>query len=205
MSTVYRYLAALYAARQVPQYLKQCQSIVAKIGENPIFASAPLSQAQLTTNLEALAAAEVDAHQGLPGAAAVRNAKLMIVRSDMRQLKGYVQGVADANLADAMVIIESAGMSVAKKGVRTKSALTARHGKVPTTSLLYAKADKKKRVSYQWQRSVDQVTWIDLAATVHASTLVTGLTPATIYYFRFRTLTSAGLSEWSAAVSFIAH
>ncbi len=31
MSTVYHYIAALYAARQVPQYLKQCQAIVAKV------------------------------------------------------------------------------------------------------------------------------------------------------------------------------
>ncbi len=204
MSTVYHYIAALYAARQVPQYLKQCQAIVAKVSANPIFAGSPISPAQVTADLEALAAAELGTQQGLPGAAAERNAKRMIVRSDMRQLKGHVQSVADANLADAMVIIESAGMSVAKKMVRTKAALSARYGKVPTTSLLSAKA-AKGRVSYQWQRSVDQVTWIDLPATMHASTLVTGLTPATIYYFRFRTLTSAGLSDWSAAVSFIAH
>ncbi len=204
MSTVYHYFAALYAARQVPQFLKQCQSIVAKISANPIFAASPLSPAQATAHLDELATAELGTQQGLPGAAAERNAKLMIVRSDMRQLKGHVQSVADANLADAMVIIESAGMSVVKKGVRNKPELSARYGKVPTTSVLDAKA-AKKRASYQWQRSVDQVSWIDLPATMHASTLVTGLTPATIYYFRFRTLTAEGLSEWSAAVSFIAH
>ena len=37
------------------------------------------------------------------------------------------------------------------------------------------------------------------------SATVTGLTPATVYYFRFRTQTIDGLSEWSAPVSIIAH
>jgi hypothetical protein len=53
--------------------------------------------------------------------------------------------------------------------------------------------------------SLDQKVWSDLPATVKASTLVSGLTPATIYYFRFRTLRAAGLSDWSIVVSLIAH
>jgi hypothetical protein len=43
------------------------------------------------------------------------------------------------------------------------------------------------------------------APTLVASTSVDGLTPAKIYYFRFRTFTRDGFSAWSPAVSFIAH
>jgi hypothetical protein len=63
----------------------------------------------------------------------------------------------------------------------------------------------KGQGSYQWQMSSDQVNWLDLPPTVVASTAVAGLTPATISWFRFRTLTEAGYSAWSAPVSIIAH
>jgi len=53
--------------------------------------------------------------------------------------------------------------------------------------------------------STNQTTWLDLPETVVASTEVAGLTAATIYYFRLRTVGVDGISEWSAPVSFIAH
>ena len=57
---------------------------------------------------------------------------------------------------------------------------------------------------------LDQLEGIDggdtgthLAATLGA--VVAGLTPGTLYFFRFRVMTKAGLSAWSTAVSLIVH
>ena len=48
-------------------------------------------------------------------------------------------------------------------------------------------------------------TWADLPPTTDSKTSVTGLVPGTTYYFRHRTFTTAGYSDWSIPVAFIAH
>jgi hypothetical protein len=202
MITIYRYYAALHGLRKVPAYSAQCRSILAKMGavaklQTPLLA-------QTTTDLNLLDAAEQLAHKGSPAATADRNAKLRVVQSDMRQLKAFIQSVADSDLLNAQALIESSGMSVAKKAVRTKPEIAAKPGKVTTTATVHAKA-VKGRASYQWQMSTDQKAWLDLPATVKATTSVSSLTPATTYYFRFRSLTAAGLSDWSTVASLIAH
>jgi len=201
MDAVYRFYAALKSTRKISGYGTQCESVVAKMS-----ASAKLQTpflAQTTNDLKELAAAELLAHKGGPADTADRNAKLRVVQSDMRQLKAVVQAAADADPVNAAAIIESSGMTVARRAIRTKPQLAAKQGKVTTTANLVAKA-VKGRASYQWQTSTDQKTWGGLPDTVKASTSVFALTPGTIYYFRFRTLTAAGLSDWSIVASLIA-
>jgi hypothetical protein len=95
-------------------------------------------------------------------------------------------------------------MSIAKKAMRNKPNLAAKHGKVPGAAGLRAKA-VKGALLYQWQMSMDQKSWSDLPWSKRASTSVAGLTPATFYYFRFRALIADGTPDWSDVVSFIAH
>jgi hypothetical protein len=204
MKTIYRILVALYMARIVTQLIKQCRVIVTKMTGNTWFPSPTPTLAQVTNDINALDAAEQAAQKGPKGAAAERDVKRAALRSDMRQLKSYVQSICDANMPEAQAIAESAGMSVAKRPARSKPDLAAKYGAVPATVALEAKA-LRRRASYQWQMSTDQKVWSDLPSTVKAATVVTGLTPATTYYFRFRTLTADGLSDWSPAISIIAH
>ena len=126
------------------------------------------------------------------------------LRGDMRQLKSGVQVVADNNITHAQEIIESAGMYFMKRLKRAKTPIAVRYGGGLGLVELLAKAISGKG-SYEWQMSSNQVDWMDLPPTVKASTSVSGLTPATIYYFRFRTLTVTGYSDWSIAISYIAH
>ena len=204
MKLLYQYLAVLYAPRSVPHFLKLCNAIVAKMMGIATFQLAAALLAQTAKDLAALKLAEEATHHGPVGAAADRDVALRVVKADMRQLKGIVQSAADADVDHAQAIIESSGMSVAKRAIRSKPDLAARHGKVPTWVNLYAKAAKGK-ASYYWQMSTNGTTWSDLPDTLRAKTSVSGLTPATMYYFRFRSLTTPGLSDWSAPVSIIAH
>ena len=204
METVYRFIAALYAARIIAQYVKQCRVIVTKMTGN-IYVTAPTPPlAQVTKDIDALDLANQAALKGPKGSAAARDSALGVVRSDMRQLKGCVQVVCDANVMQAQTIIESCGMSVAKRALRVWAELVVKYGAVSGAAVLRARLLKGKGI-HAWQMSTDEKTWTDLPATTKASTTVTGLTPATVYYFRHRTYTKVGYSDWGPVVSFIAH
>jgi hypothetical protein len=201
MSLLIRFFAALYLSRMIPVYLKQCQAIAAKMAQISKFQGTLLTQA--TANIEALAKAEQKTHKGSPADTALRNDALALVQSDMAALKALVQSAADADLANAQSIIESSGMGVVKRVFPPKPPLAAKHGEVPGAAGLHAKKVQGALV-YQWQMSSDQKAWGDLPWSKKASTSVSGLSPATVYYFRFRVLTADGTSDWSAFITYIA-
>ena len=122
----------------------------------------------------------------------------------MRLLKAYVQSVADANAAESESIIKSVGMDVGQNSSRTKPTIAVKQGKAPGSVVLEAKA-LPRPVQYRWQMSTDQKTWTDLPETFKAKTTIYGLTPATVYSFRLRTVTNDGPSDWSVVVSTIVH
>jgi hypothetical protein len=59
------------------------------------------------------------------------------------------------------------------------------------------------RAAYDWQYSTDQKTWTSLPPTLQAKTTVSGLTVATVYYFRFQPLIKTGEENWSQIVSLL--
>lgn len=204
MSIEYRFIAAMLAPKQIPSYLEACRYVVIKMTNNPSFLTTMPPLPVVSKHLDDLEQAQKDAHKGPKGSAKTRNGKLAISRSDMRQLRAIVQAAADADLANAQAIIEGAGMSVSKKPVRRKQDLVVKHGAVSGLVNLICKAFQGKG-SYDWQMSNDQKVWVDLPGTHKAAAAVTGLAPATLYWFRFRTLNKNGTSDWSMAVSIIAH
>lgn len=203
MPTVKRVFAALAASKQVPQFIKLCYVILGKMSPSATFSKPPIPYSDVENDIEALEKAEQLAHHGPKGAAQDRNVKLGKVRNDMRQLKEYVQAVADAAGADAAAVIESAGMTVSKRPERAKAPFGARKGAIPGRVRLDVKA-VKGRVTYYWQMSKDQVTWTTLPDTQYATTTIDGLTPGVVYFFRFRTLTKEGLPDWSSVISILA-
>jgi len=203
MSTTPRVHAAQKAPKQITAYIKQCRVIIDKSTGNPDLPN-PLEPLTLASAaLDLLETAEQNALKGPKGAAQDRDAKLGVVRTRMRVVIAYVQTAADANPARARAIIESAGLTVVTRTPRRKPNLAAKYGTIPGRIVLEGKA--VRGASYHWQMSIDQKTWTDLPESVKATLTVDGLTPATTYSFRFRTLTKDGLSDWSGAVSVIAH
>jgi hypothetical protein len=202
METFFRYFAALYLAKPVPLFSKECRVVVTKMKASPRFSSLSALLDDTETHLDSLDAAEIVAHNGPKGSAAKRNAARLVVRGDMLQLKSGVQVAADADGTHATEIIEESGMYVVIRGKKGKPDLSAVRGGAVGLVDLFARRIKGQGV-YEWQMSVDQVVWSDLPKTVYASTSVAGLTPMTTVYFRYRTFTKAGYSPWSAAVSII--
>jgi hypothetical protein len=118
----------------------------------------------------------------------------------------YVNSVAEQQKspADAEVVITGSGFSLRQEFKRNKEALAATYGLASGAVELDARA-VAPGASYYWQWSTDMKTWVSLPETKQASTTITGLTPATTYYFRFRALTRKGMTDWSQDVSLLVH
>ena len=105
--------------------------------------------------------------------------------------------------AEAEAVITGSGFAVRKGFTRNKDTLAAKYGASGEANL-EARAVAPD-ASYYWQWSTDQKNWVSLPETKKASTTITGLTPATTYYFRFRALTRKGMSDWSQTVTLLVH
>jgi hypothetical protein len=182
--------------------LGYAKGILVALTGNPAFADLSPMLVGYAKDVNEYDKAETQAATKAIGAAALRNARRKKVIADLFHLCDAVQGIAEtqASPADAAALILSAGMQIRKVGKHAKPPISARPGPVSGTAQLDAKAVATIAV-YTWQYSVNQVDWIDAHDTFKASVLLTGLTPETRYYFRFRAFTRAGTTDFSQVVS----
>jgi hypothetical protein len=202
MTTVPRAIAVLRLSKSTKSVLAFAKSVVTAITDNAALPSPTPPIAQLQSDVDALDTAEAAVLSRTKGAVETRDVKLATVRSDLEHLLAYVQQVANANASTAQAIIEGAGMSVRVAAVRNKADLEAQAGPVSGSVKLVAKA-VAHRAAYEWQYSTDQKTWTGVPGTIQAKTDITGLTPATAYFFRFRGVTRTGEGNWSQVVSLL--
>jgi hypothetical protein len=93
-------------------------------------------------------------------------------------------------------------MSVKDAKGPSKVPFDVRQGPVSGSLRVRARA-AKTRASYDWQYSLDGVTWIDFQRTVGARAELTGLVPGTRVFVRYRTVSRLGVSDWSQVLSFL--
>jgi hypothetical protein len=70
-------------------------------------------------------------------------------------------------------------------------------------SVVYVVKAEGARVTYFWEYSADEASWIQLADTRQATTTLAGLVPGQTYYFRYRTLKGRVKSDFSAVLRFM--
>jgi hypothetical protein len=160
----------------------------------------PVFQADITAYLMAQTATK----GGGKAATALRNAKRKTVKDDLRHLRDGVQGVVDlqTSLSAAQAAAESAFMSIKKAMTRNTPAFAAKNTGLPGIVELTAKAAAAS-ATYYWEYSVDQVNWSSAPETMKHVTVISGLTSAKVYYFRFRALTRKAMGSWSQVVSLL--
>ena len=147
------------------------------------------------------------------GSAQVRNSKRNAVWTAMVSLQSYVQGLCDSlSIADAQTLIKAAGMVVARDTAHDKETLAATLTSVPgdvhlaaSHTALVGKTHVHKKAMFCWEMSVDGRTWTALPTTPLASTLVTGLTLLSTYWFRVSVTMGSTPGTWSQAVSILVH
>jgi hypothetical protein len=196
-----RSLAVLKLSPRIKNVISFAQNVTSALTNNPHFPAPSPTLATFQADVAALNAAETAVLSRAKGAVETRNAKLAVVRTDLENLKAYVQTVASAAApTDADAIIESAGMTSRKVTLHDKPALAAKQG-AATGSVNLAAKSAAKRAAYTWQYSTDQKTWTTLPQTIQSKTGISGLTAGTTYYFRGQSVTKDGLGNWTQIVS----
>jgi hypothetical protein len=175
--------------------------IASRLDGNAYFPVLPVPIATLQGHIDDLEAAEAAVRSGTHGTGTARDAKLEVVVGDLEQEKTYVETVANARGEDADAVAASSGFARKESRGPGTWAFGAKQGDRSGEVKLHAPR-KNRAEKYQWQRGADGIQWIDLADTNEASTVVVGLSPGTLYFFRYRTLLRNVLSDWSDPVTF---
>lgn len=203
-TNTYGPIATLNLPKQNKALLMFAKAVRDAMKNNANFPDPDPTMATFEADINTFDAAETKAATRAKGSAAARDAAKQVVMNDLFHLCDYVQGVAEKipNPANAAAVIESAFMTVKKATVRTKPELSAKNTGVPGEVAISAKSVGPMAV-YYWEHSADQVTWSALPETLKASTTMSDLPWAKMHYFRFRTLTPAGKSDYSQSVGLL--
>lgn len=169
---------------------------------NAHLSNPPVSVAVFAGYVATYATATAAAPNGGKQAKADRLAARGPVVETLKEWRNYAQSVArtQPTAEDAIALILSGKLQIKKIGTRVKPELSARNSGIPGTVLLLAHA-LRKQATYYFQYSLDQTSWSSAPDALKASATLTGLATMRVYYFRFRRLTRAGMSDWSQIVS----
>ena len=191
--------------RKIGDFILRIRAIVLNIVNNPAFFVTPNpTVASINTNITNLETGETLAKTRVTGSAGARNLKYDALLKSVHGLQNYVQTLAD-NAVDehtAIAIITASGFDLKNKGVRVKPDLEAKQGVVSGNINLIAKSSGNRN-AYNWGKSSDNITWIELPPTLQSKTTVSGLTPGTTEHFRYRTITKTGAGNWSQSISIL--
>ena len=196
-------IAILNLPTRVQPVITYARAIVTAMTANPHFPAPVPALTAVTTATDDLQVAETAALTRAKGTFAIRNEKRAALVTLLKQLLGYVQTVADADVETGTSIIESAGIAVKKAAVRKPRVFEARPGPVSGSVKVIAPT-AGGRAFYEWEYSLDGgKTWVTAPATMQATTTVAGLTPGATVQFRYRPGTKNGEGDWSQPVSLI--
>src|ERR1035437_7151444 len=191
--------------KKIGDFILRIHAIVLNIVNNPTFFVTPNpTVASINTNIAALETGETLAKTRVTGSTSARNLKYDVLLKSVHGLQNYVQTLAD-NAVDehtAIAIITASGFDLKNKGVRVKPDLEAKQGVVSGNINLIAKSSGNRN-AYNWGKSSDNITWIELPPTLQSKTTVSGLTPGTTEHFRYRTITKTGAGNWSQSISIL--
>jgi hypothetical protein len=200
-NATHRSLASLKLPKPVPAIIAHAQAIVTSMTDNPHFPSPVPALWVVSKAVTDLQNAEAAVLTRAKGKAAIRNAKQTMVGSLLQQLRGYVQVTADGDPDNAAAIIESAGMTLKKQPTLRPRVFSAKPGSV-SGEIKVVCPTAGHRASYDWEYSIDSgVNWLAMPSSLQASTKLEGLTPGTSVMFKYRSVTSKGVGDWSAAIT----
>jgi hypothetical protein len=190
-------IAALNLPLKVPALILYAQGIAKAMTGNPSFPNPTPTLAALTAAITALADAETAALARTKGAVLARNNAKTALVTLLKQLRGYIQTIADADTDNSAAIIASSGIPVRKTPVHPPRDFHATAGAVSGSAKVVAPA-AAHRASYDWEYSPDGgKTWVAAPSTLGARTTITGLPSGTTVQFRYRSLTKTGEGDWS--------
>jgi hypothetical protein len=203
MSTSGRLVALNLPDAKVSLLITIARSIVQRMTDNPWFPAPDPSLADVQAAIDDLAEATTTALSRVQGSVASREDKRSALITRLRHLQAHVQSIANANVENAVAIIESAGMDVKNVGKPPPPVYKASEGRVSgEVDLVVPSAGD--RAGYEHQHSLDGgKTWLPLPQPFTSKTKVTvaGLTPGTTVWFRYRATVKGETGNWSQPIS----
>jgi hypothetical protein len=136
-----------------------------------------------------------------------RNKAVYLVITETFDFRIKVQKVVNQDRKYAQDIAISAGMDIKKFTPRAKQKWSAYYtgmkGEIELQGVYLT-----QRCAYQWQATFTpeiEASWrdMDIDVTIRSTTIIKGLIPGTMVYFRYRIIVSAGPKAWSDALSMI--
>ena len=197
-------VALLLSKKPAPQVIADAKSYVQKMTGNTNFPTPSPALATVSTEIATLEASYGVSLSRVKGSVAQMHSDLKALSITLKLLASYVENIANADPDNAEAIINSAGMTVKKHTPLPPKVFTVKQGATPGVVLVNSKASK--RASYIYQYTTDQNnanSWVDGYKNVKVKGSITGLTPATRYYFRVATVSTTGESSWSPIISFV--
>lgn len=194
-----------FARLSVPEKIAHCRMIVESMTGNPVFPSPTPDLATVTAAIDACDTAYVAALAGGVDDTASMHAKAAFMEMQVRQLSYYVEGIANADPAEAEAVVLSAGMRVKNRAIRMARAFYARATGISGQIRLSTRF--VQRATYLWQMCTDASleTWETIGQATRSTLVKAGLVPGHLYYFRVAVVDKNGQGPWSDVVSEMAH
>jgi hypothetical protein len=194
-----RATAVLKMPRRMSDKVFKANGILAKLQDNGyVIANWPsdiVSLADFETHVQEFTQAEVNTKMRTVGLVGIRDAALLVLMQDLKQIQSMVEILANQNPETAQTVIESAGYTMKTSNWhRPKQVNAAYNTQVAGTAKLTADGMR----AHEWEMSKDQVNITSLPATPTAYTYVRNLTPGDVIYFRTRKMCTNKMQyNWS--------
>jgi hypothetical protein len=198
---VFMVLVILGIPRRNQDLIAFVRIVLAKMTGNPNFPSPTPPLLSVGNALTAFETAETTMSTSKQ-AAGDRAGKKAALIALLKHLRDYVQNICEANIDIAAAIADSAGMRLKKTMRRYKAAFAVVQGSVSGAVVCNIKVPGIP-TTYYLSYSQDEKSWVSAPDSMLCKITVSGLTPGQTYYFRYRTLTRKGMSDFSQIVSFL--
>jgi hypothetical protein len=189
----------------IPEKIEKGNHIISSVESNPVFKNCIPATTEVATLLAELETAYQHSMKGGLNVTTLLHQKEKEVDNAISRLVNYVEIVANGD--DAVIL--AAGMGVKAKAMPKQRTVAALHGAHEGEAILQSPAIKNG--SYIWQKKAIRTTaetsdvWEHAGVTTRTRFTVQGLATGVKYLFRVAYITSKGQSDWSDAVSLIAH
>jgi hypothetical protein len=181
----------------IAEKIAKIRFIIMSLIGNAWFPSPAPTPTTITTNVNNLEAANLKAQGGgADDVAAMRVAEAKLDLS-VKLLAAYVENIANADPANAVAIILSAGMEIKGKGGRTNQGSDVVAGK---SGEIIISCPAEKGATYEFQMCTDftnEANWKRIYIGTKSKFVMKGLTPGMRYYFRVCAITKEGVQPWT--------
>jgi hypothetical protein len=192
--------------RTVAGLIAFAQRVVEKMTDNPYFPTATQTLASTTSAIAAYQDA-ISASATTKGLKGRRTSSKRALLKLLNRLRDIVRVAAEADSANALMIVESAGMTLKKYALPFKALISVAQakvaGRVVSGSVVCNAKAPGIPTSYFWFYSLDQEDWTAVPMAMKSKLTISGLTRGKTYYFRYYTVTRKGTSGPTQVFSFM--